>query len=417
MSLYRRPRSPHWWYRFQLHGREYRGSTRTGDRRAATVEERRRRAIAEASPSDRGARGSVDVAQLAEWDASRALAEGVAESRAQTLEWIWTPVAAHFGATPVHQIDHERITGYVATRRASGVRGQTIRREVQALRRGLGIAKRRGLILTVPDAPRIRSDAPSPAARGRLHPPAVLAQWIAALPQDARDEVELALRTGLRAAELKRIRAEWVEPAPVGAATRYVLRVPAASAKTRCERVVGLTDAAAAIIRRRVEASPDSEHVLSQESHRRAYRTACATIGYAHRIKLRDLRHTFATLAVAGSGDPWAALEALGHRDLRTTSLYQHSTEERAAATAAAAEKLLDVGTLESAHSENVGGRRGFRTHAPRLVRPTPATLAHASTCDHCAEQAAIMLSMLADACPCRHTEPAHSEPASRGVA
>lgn len=423
MSVYKR--GDVWWYRFQVRGREHRGSTRTGDRRAAQVEERRVRAITEAGAPDSRPAGAIDVAQLAEWDAARALAEGVAESRAKTLEWIWTPLADHFGARPVQGIDHQALVGYVAKRRAGGVRGQTIRREVQALKRGLEIAKGRGLILTVPPSPRIRSDAPSDAQRGRLHPPEMLAAWVGALHQDARDEVELALRTGLRAAELKRIAPSWVEPAPAGAETRYVLRVPAASAKGRRERVIGLTDAAAAIVLRRIEANPEATTVLSQSSHRRAYRTASAAIGYGTRIKLRDLRHTFATLAVAGSGDPWAALESLGHRDLRTTSRYQHTTELRASATAAAAERLLEVGTAGSAQRVKTGaldgelsndievlngGRGGFRTHDPRLVRPTQAHIDHACACDHCSAQAAIVLEMLARACPCRHTQSAQPE-------
>jgi hypothetical protein len=35
MSLYRRPKSPHWWTRFQLNGSEFRLSTGTGNRREA----------------------------------------------------------------------------------------------------------------------------------------------------------------------------------------------------------------------------------------------------------------------------------------------------------------------------------------------------------------------------------------------
>jgi len=353
------------------------------------------------------------VARLAEWDVERAVAEGVAESRAQTLEWVWAPLADHFGDKPVQQIDEVAITRYVAARREAGVRGQTIRREAQALVRALGLARQRGHIGRVPARPKIRSDAPLESARGQLHPPEVLAVWLAELHQDARDEVELCLRTGLRAAELKRVRASWVEPAPAGSATRYVLRVPAGDAKTRRERVIGLTDAAAEIIRRRVEADPEAEHVLAQGTHRRAYREAAERIGYGKRIKLRDLRHTFATLAVAGSGDPWAALESLGHRDLRTTSLYQHSTEARAAATAAAAERLL-LGTGDSAQVPQVRGRTRDRTEDPRLVRRADHIQGDASSCPACQACAADHAEVQADA-PCgRHMHSAQVIPFRR---
>jgi integrase len=325
------------------------------------------------------------MALLAGIDIARASSSGLDPTRPKTLEQIWSRLIRHFGTRDVGAITIDDLDAYVATRRRSGARGQTIRREVQAYRRAATIAKRRRMVSLVADAPRIKSDPPLASQRGQLHPPAILAAFVKALHPDARDEVELALRTGLRAAELKRLRAEWVEPAPTGASTRFLLRVPAQDAKSRRERVLGLTDAAAAIIRRRLDAHPDSPFVLFQGSHRSAYRLAAKAIGYDRRIKLRDLRHTFATYALAGTSDPWAALESLGHRDLRTTSMYQHTTEARAAATAAAAEKLLEAVTADPSQSTGTsstdeqlpsdfegldGGRGGFRTHDPRLVRP-----------------------------------------------
>jgi len=72
-----------------------------------------------------------------------------------------------------------------------------------------------------------------------------------------------------------------------------------------------------------------------------AEREACRELGYRPAVALRDLRHTFGTLAVRNTGDPWAALQALGHSDLRTTSIYQSTTVERAAATSVAVGKTL----------------------------------------------------------------------------
>jgi integrase len=318
---------------------------------------------------------------LAEWDIERAFAEGADAPRAKTLEWMWNRLVVFYRDTDAREISD--LVPYVASRRKAGVRGQTIRREVQALRRGLAIAKRKGIVSAVPEAPRIKSDPPSQEQRGKMHPPEILAQFVAELPADARDEAELALLTGLRATELKRVRPEMVEPAPNGSATDYVLRMPAESTKTRTERVIGLSPRAIEIIRRRIEAAPDRLYVLSQQTHRRAYRETATRIGYSQRIKLRDLRHTFATLAVA-AGDPWAAMEALGHKDLRMTSRYQHTTSARASQVAVSVEGGY-VQWLRSADEKpkNVGGRGGFRTHDPRLVRPLWDLTAAVSTDKH----------------------------------
>lgn len=310
---------------------------------------------------------------LAGWDTDRAVAAGADTTRAKTLEWIWSPLAKHFGSKLAHQISEDDICSYVGARRVDGARGQTIRREVQALRRGLEIARRKGIVLTVPHAPKIKSDPPHSGQRGKLHPPQILSAWLAALPQDARDEATFAALTGLRSAELKRVRFDWIEPAPKGSDVAALLRLPAESTKGRKERAAGLTAPALAIVQSRV--APGRELVFAQQTQRRWYRAACKTIGYDKRIHLRDLRHTFATLALAESGDPWAVMSALGHSDLRTTSRYQSTTDERAAKAAVAASKALLVvtpslspATQESLRSRKNGGRRGFRTHDPRLV-------------------------------------------------
>src|SRR5574340_1138047 len=55
----------------------------------------------------------------------------------------------------------------------------------------------------------------------------------------------------------------------------------------------------------------------------------------------RDVRHTFAKLALAATADAVAVQAALGHMDLRTTRLYQSSTPARTAAASAAVEQAF----------------------------------------------------------------------------
>ena len=105
---------------------------------------------------------------------------------------------------------------------------------------------------------------------------------------------------------------EWVEPAPQGVGVAAFIRIPAGAAKNRRERVVGLTRPALEIIQRRINENPKTETVFSQENHKRAFWGAAKRIGYDKHITLRDLRHTFGTLAVQGTGDAAAGQAALG---------------------------------------------------------------------------------------------------------
>lgn len=412
MSVYSHPRSKYYWCRFHVRGHEFRLSTGKTNRREAESEERRLRAEREAAAAATAARpaGGVDLATLAGLDVERATASGVSADHLKTLEHQWSSVVSRFGGVALGAITYDSLQRYIAARRKAGVREQTIRREVQAVRRGLAIAKRRGWILTVPDAPKIKSDPPNLKRKGKLVPVEAIREWLAAMPDDVRDHATVAAVTGLRAKELERLEASWVEPAPPGSATELVLRIPAHAAKTGQERIVGLPDAAHSAIRRQVERRPQGGPLWGSENHKRARATACRAIGYQGTITLRDLRHTYATLGLAATGDQWATMAALGHSDLRTTSIYQSTTTERAAAVgAAAAAQILsetgapplehhgvtvDEGMLKAALLRVVElvGAAGFELAAPSsqsTADECTRMLAHLLACNNCQKKLA----------------------------
>ena len=61
-------------------------------------------------------------------------------------------------------------------------------------------------------------------------------------------------------------------------------------------------------------------------------------------LTLRDMRHTYATLALKGTSDPVAVMRSLGHKDLRMTETYLSSTVARtASASAAVAQEVFGV--------------------------------------------------------------------------
>jgi integrase len=294
------------------------------------------------------------VSELAGEDVTRALAMGAdPATRGQTLKWMWAQLLKHLGDLDVGAVDYDLVLDYIGKRRAAGAKGQTIRREVQALKRGLVMAERRGWIGRAPGHwPAIKSDAPDEKQRGKLHPIESIRLMLGELAPEVRDEVTFVALTGLRAAEVKRVRYAWAEPLPSSSPVPAVLRIPAAASKTRQERIVGLSQEALDILERRFAAKPEAELVFSQENHKKALRDACKRAGVA-RITLRDLRHTYATLALHRTGDAVAVQAALGHNDLRTTQRYLSSTVERtvsAGASVAAALDLAEKGSPDRGH-------------------------------------------------------------------
>lgn len=415
MALYKRctctepNRCDHpWWVRFQLRGHEVRRSTRTAGRREAAVELRRLRAECEGAAPDSGPRRrgrGVGLAELAGADVERSAAAGSTAHHRSVLEWQWAKVCRILGAdTDPRSITFDVVERYIATRRTEGAKGQTISREVSALRRGLKIARRRGWILHEPaDWPKVKRDPRGARGTGRLHPPSILAAWLRELPQDARDEATLALLTGLRRTELHRLTAAWVEPSAPGSAVPAVLRIPAEAAKARREGLLPLTEQALAVILRLVEQLPDDATqdttLLSGAAHTTAYRLARQRIGYATPISLRDLRKTWATLTARAVGVD-AAFAGLRHSSLATTTRYVDSDLGRVAAGSLAVEAAI-LGTAGPAQAppetgsgsstENDTLKREVMERATRFELATfslevcgEAIAEHLSTCEDC---------------------------------
>ena len=361
-GLYRRPGSAYWWCRWWIDGVEHRRSTRTTDEEAAAVEARRIRVEIEQQTGAVGSRrrsaGGVTLRDLAAWDVERSAAAGHVSRHTDSVEIRWVRLAEILGAdTSPASITSARLDRYVAARRAAGTRGQTIRRELQALQRGYRLARRRGHRYPEPEWPSVRSDPRDDRRRGHLRPLEDVRAVLAELPDDARDRLTVALLTGMRDGELLRLRYDWIERLPDGAPVPALLRLPESGTKDREERVIPLPAEALAILDRRRTESPqdgriDDGRAFTVASHKKALATACERAGLPYRLTLRDLRHTYSTLAAAGSGDLTAVRDILGHADLRTTSLYQSSTLERLASAAAAVAAQLGTPAQRDRHSD-----------------------------------------------------------------
>ena len=85
----------------------------------------------------------------------------------------------------------------------------------------------------------------------------------------------------------------------------------------------------------------DSRQVFSQKDFKRHRARVSRDLGCRDTITLRDLRHSFATIAMQETGDPNAVLEALGHSDLSMTKKYLSSPLARVAGTGVAVAAVL----------------------------------------------------------------------------
>jgi len=135
MSLYKREGSPHWWYRFQIRGVEFRGSTGTPEKREASRIEKQEREAAQKkaeSTSLAAFRGAPPVgavfARYVEAHASRlSWGEAVATHLAGALEVLGEN-------TPMKDITTADIARVLETYEKTGVAPGTVNRRKDALR-------------------------------------------------------------------------------------------------------------------------------------------------------------------------------------------------------------------------------------------------------------------------------------------
>lgn len=320
MSLYKNPKSQFLWCRFKVRGITYRCSTGETDRRRAEEEEIRLRAqkLAEV-PSLR--RGVGSLSTLATDDIERAVTEKKVSKVYETgLTQMWARVLEAIGVDDPIEVTADLLKAYVKERRHNKIRGQTIIRELFALKRALNAAQKKDWIKALPDFPRVSSDPKDPKQRGKEHDPWVAIAVLSTVPDDVREAATVCLGTGLRFQELKRLRYDWVRPAPAGARVPAMLVLPEECTKSRQERVVGLPRWVYDILKDR--ANKCDGDLFPRAGYRKALARACERLEYGRVVTLRDMRHTFASGALRSGGNIADIAKALGHKKLDTTWHY-----------------------------------------------------------------------------------------------
>ena len=318
-------------FSFKLHGEKRFGHTGTRDPEAAATEARRKRVeIEQSAGPGRGAGGSgIALDFLEALDMKRVKDEGCRPERATDIEQVWSKLFIHLGGPhrDVMSLTNADVGGYEGARRndpghGRGVRGQTIRKELYALKRGYRLAVRDGEIQFCPIAwelfDPIESDDPDEKQASKQWTEAEIRKVVAHLSAKALragilDLITFAAETGLRLEELKRYdRDAWLRA--------KVLHVPASGAKT------GAKGARVIHLRRRALAIAKKWRRFNVRKPHKALKLACEKAGFSKVLTPRDLRaHRITEWA---KQSPIAAQRLAGHTNLATTSRYLHPEAE-----------------------------------------------------------------------------------------
>src|SRR5574343_271675 len=349
-----------WWTQFKHQGQRHRVSTGCTDFKAATVEARRIRVKLDEEHGPGGCSPGVTLAVLEELHVQRCRQKGLGDRRVETIENLWANLERHLGEfREVSDLKSQDIAEYEGKRRSETyrgehIRGQTIRREVQALRLGLKLAKRNGLIERYPfdwdDLDNIESDSPSvrqeAKARTMDEIERVLAKFsVKAKTAGHKEILRFILATGLRMEEFRRCNESWVKLAPKDSEAFAFLCIPADCSKTGTARTIPLQKVSVNTIKKWAETFP-------KKDLNKALWLASSLAGVSPPLTPRDLRATYLT-AVA-TCDPLAAQKLGGHSNLATTGLYLDAETARTMRAGIQAAKNLARGPQRGGHSKKV---------------------------------------------------------------
>jgi integrase len=403
------PDSSFWHFVIEVNGHRIKRSARTGSLREAKRVRADERAKFRSAQPARRERHQGSLAELGAKDVVRAVAEGTTEKQQKGLEYLWGVICKFFGPTAhprvitydstVRFLAANRLVIDPVTRKRKGLAGQSLRRCLQAMKRGCDNAVELGWLAQAPRRwPSVSSDPVKADQAGKLHPPEVLRDWLNALTlhSKARDVARLYYTAGLRRSEMARVSLEWVHmlPRPIakeGVTFVAALRAPDWATKSRKVREVLIDQESVDAIRRQAAALPGTIPEIERQvlpcmvgHFRKVWKSTATAIGYKAKITPRDLRHCCRTYG--GGGD--AAQHALGHSDARTSAIYDHPFLDRLASFGSGVHAAVFKSTPAHPPQEPInpldGRGSGIRTHGPLLPKQNDALAEHLTSCIYC---------------------------------
>jgi len=194
-TIYKQPRSPFLWVRYRVNGKDYRESTRSTSERVAENLLARRQA-----ELGLGAFIAPNLKRTTFDDVMAIIRDDYIVNGRKSLETLDTLIKrlkAVFAGVRVVTITADRLTAYVRDRLASGAAHSTVRNEMNALRRGMNLARRAGKVATLPPFPSIN---PGPPRTGFLDD-GDLPRLLGELSPELRPLVQFLALTGWRVGE------------------------------------------------------------------------------------------------------------------------------------------------------------------------------------------------------------------------
>lgn len=331
-----------WWLKFSHNGQHTYISTGLRDFTPAQAKARELRYDYEKKHGQGGRAAGVPLMYLEALDVDRAEAEGLGGRREKTLRNIWRHLGNHLGGPKrdASTLTLAELDAYEGLRRSDKAVGQTIRREVQALVRGLRLAKRTTALPSMPfdpeDLKTIRTDPKNARTSGKAWSLAEINGVLAKLSKKAQaarypELLRLIMGTGIRIEELRRIDPGMLRPGHGDAAA--VLALPATATKGKRPREVPLTEEMATMVRELFPIAPTWKPNKS---------LAIACDGLGRVLTPRDLRKWY--LNQVATTDVLAAQRLAGHANVKTTGVYVESDRDRAIAAGARVLRLVTGG-------------------------------------------------------------------------
>lgn len=356
--LYRRGKT--WWLRFEHAGERQYFSTGETDRGAAEKKARKIRVDFDDRAGPGGRQAGVRLDALEALDLERVERKGL-DGRALTIEELWRPLYRHLGGPgrDVTTMQTQEIAAYEGARRAEDVRGQTIRREVGALRRGMRLAVRDRVLYFDPirwgELDEIESDPPNEAQASKEWNAVEIGRVLGKLSAKAKtagigDLCRFIQLTGLRLEEVRRFRATWIRG--------KMLHVPAIDgAKT------GETGARSFPIGTEAMRLAAKRPKFKIGKPNKALALASSRAGFDRVLTPRDLRAW--AITQAARVDLLGAQRLAGHTSIATTSRYLHAGKDAIKTAAQAIEAA-------AGRRHRGGDRRRRKAKKPRRSNARP---------------------------------------------
>jgi len=360
MSVYKR--GGIYWYDFWFRGIRYRESTGLSNKTAATDAEAIRRA--ELAEGRAGIVRNGPSPKFEDFVTNDFLPWSKKQHEAHPRTHLRYQVSCNrlvkfFGKFTLDSIT----TGHVEKfklERSEEVSSAGTNRDIAALRSMLNYAMRKGFIQHNP-VQGVKLLAEGPGAM-RIVSQEEQRKYLAKASKLLRDIATVMLETGMRPEEVFTIRKENVH------LTYGYVFVP--TGKTRfARRNIPLTDAAKAILKRRVKATKgpfvfpsrcDQSKPLT--SVRKAHAEALEEAKIKRPFRIYDLRHTFGSRSAMAGVDLPTLKELMGHSEISTTMRYVHPTPEHKQE----ALRKLERFNVEQMFREQEG--RGVPTKVPTVT-------------------------------------------------